>query len=246
MTALHGIMGAVKRHRALIPLSHDHHHALVAAKRLREAAAGASEPGDAVAAFAAFFREVTIPHFREEEEVFFPLVATSEEARPFVVRALLEHQELHALVAELGRSDEPRSTMGTVADLLEAHVRLEERELFPLVERLALGELERLPEPTANGPLWGLESSDLNATLLAWQAGKGPSEHANAERDVLIFVTAGSATVEVEGERSELPAGHGLVVDKGRRRRVVAGPRGVEYLSVHLRRPPLQIRRGAS
>ena len=235
----------MKRHPVLIPLSHDHHHALVAAKRLR-AAADAEDPGEGVAGFAAFFREETIPHFRDEEEIVFPLVAASDEARPLVVRALLEHQQLHALVAELGRSDDPRPAMALIADLLEAHVRLEERELFPLVERLALDELEHLPQSASNGPRWGLESADLNATLLSWEPGKGPSEHVNTERDVLVFVTAGSATVEIDGASEELRPGDGVVVEKGRRRRLVAGARGVEYLSVHLRRPPLQIRRASS
>ena len=236
------MMSAVKRHAALIPLSHDHHHALVAARRLRRAAEANADPADAVAAFTTFFRTLTIPHFREEEESVFPLVASSEEARPLVVRALLEHQHLHALVAEIERGTDARATLTAAADLLETHVRLEERELFPLVERLAADALERLPQRAANGPVWGIASDDLNATLLAWDAGGGPGEHVNTERDVLIFVTRGSATVEVDGAGEELRPGHGLVVEKGRRRRVVAGAHGAEYLSVHLRRPPLQIR----
>jgi quercetin dioxygenase-like cupin family protein len=64
----------------------------------------------------------------------------------------------------------------------------------------------------------------------------------NAERDVLVFVLDGSATVTVDEEEHELQAGSALIVDKGRRRSITAGVRGVRYLSAHLRRPPLQIR----
>jgi quercetin dioxygenase-like cupin family protein len=51
----------------------------------------------------------------------------------------------------------------------------------------------------------------------------------------------GSATVTLDGEEHRLEQGDALVVDKGRARRITAGPNGVRYLSVHLRRPRLQI-----
>jgi quercetin dioxygenase-like cupin family protein len=91
--------------------------------------------------------------------------------------------------------------------------------------------------------VWGLESDDLNATLLAWSAGEGTPEHVNEERDVLVFVVDGLAEVVVDGEAGRLGAGEARIVSKGSRRRIVAGPDGVRYLSVHLRRPPLQIQR---
>jgi quercetin dioxygenase-like cupin family protein len=231
----------MERHPALIPLSHDHHHALVEARRLRRSAEAKADPAAAAEAFAAFFASETVPHFREEEEQLFPLVADSEEAAPLVVQALLDHQRLHALAARLASQDGLRATMVELADLLEAHVRLEERELFPLIERLAATQLGE-HEDGSEGPLWGLASGDLNATLLAWRASGGPDEHVNADRDVLIFVVDGSAVVTVDGAPQELRAGGAVIVEKGRRRSVSAGPHGVRYLSVHLRRPPLQIR----
>jgi quercetin dioxygenase-like cupin family protein len=225
----------VRRDPALVPLSHDHHHALVAARRLRTS-------GDADA-FLRFFETESVRHFRDEEERLFPLVAGSEEARPAVVRALLEHQRLHALAARL-RDGEP--VAADAADALEAHVRFEERELFPLLERLLAERLAavdvREPPLRGRGPEWGLESDDLNATLLTWSAGEGPPEHVNEERDVLVFVVAGSAELALDGETSVLAAGEATIVAKGRRRRLTAGPDGVRYLSAHLRRPPLQIR----
>ena len=101
-------------------------------------------------------------------------------------------------------------------------------------------------QPRGSGPAWGLESEDLNATLLVWSAGGGPPEHVNAERDVLVFVVEGTAELTVDGETSVLAAGEATIVTKGRRRRLTAGPEGLRYLSVHLRRPPLQIQRPAA
>jgi quercetin dioxygenase-like cupin family protein len=237
----------VKRHLALVPLSHEHHHALAAARRLR--LAGEDDLLAEAAAFLRFFAAESVGHFREEEERLFPLVAGSEEARPLVVRALLEHQQLHALAGRLASGE--RATTRDLAELLEAHVRFEERELFPLIERivgddLATLELDTEPRLEGRGPVWGAESEDLNATLLVWSAGTGPPEHVNDERDVLIVVLDGSLELRVEDNDSAgLTEGETMIVPKGRRRKVTATQRGVRYLSVHLRRPPLQIRRGA-
>ena len=90
---------------------------------------------------------------------------------------------------------------------------------------------------------WGAVSGDLNATLLAWDAGAGPPEHVNDERDVLLVALEGAATVTVDGEAHELSAGEVIIVPKGSRRKITASEGGVRYLSVHVRRPPLQIRR---
>ena len=90
--------------------------------------------------------------------------------------------------------------------------------------------------------MWGDASDDLNATLLEWSAGAGPPEHVNDERDVLVFVVDGSATLAVDGDDRELLAGEAAIVRKGTRRKITAGRGGVRYLSVHLKRPPLQIR----
>ncbi len=93
------------------------------------------------------------------------------------------------------------------------------------------------------GPVWGTASEDLNATLLEWPAGSGPAEHVNAERDVLYVVLAGSAVLTVDGAPRELAAGEATIVDKGARRALVAGPAGVRYLTAHVRRGALELKR---
>jgi mannose-6-phosphate isomerase-like protein (cupin superfamily) len=239
-------LAAVRRRPALVPLSHDHHHALVEARRLRRAAEG-PEAAAAAAAFLRFFRDDSVRHFREEEELLFPLVADVDEAREPVVRALLEHQRLHALAAELDEDlaggDAPGETMEELGRLLHDHVRYEERVLFPLIENV-LGDALPPELPRGRGesePGWAAASEDLNATRVAWSAGDGPPEHVNPERDVLLVVLDGSASVVVDGEESRLEPGEATIVGKGRTRLITAGPGGVRYLSVHRRRPPLQI-----
>jgi quercetin dioxygenase-like cupin family protein len=93
------------------------------------------------------------------------------------------------------------------------------------------------------GPIWGIETDDLNATLLAWPAGDGPPEHVNDERDVIVVVVAGSLTVMIDGDAREVAAGNAIAIPKGARRAILAGGDGARYVSVHTRRPPLQIQR---
>ena len=63
----------------------------------------------------------------------------------------------------------------------------------------------------------------------------------NDERDVLLVVLDGSLELRVDEDDRELIEGEAVIVGKGRRRRITAGSHGVRYLSVHRRRPTLQI-----
>lgn len=91
------------------------------------------------------------------------------------------------------------------------------------------------------GPIWGAESAELNATILEWAPGEGPPEHVNAERDVAVVVLAGSGELQLDGAVHVLAAGEATIVPKGTTRRIVAGPEGIRYATVHRRREGLQI-----
>jgi quercetin dioxygenase-like cupin family protein/hemerythrin-like domain-containing protein len=253
----------VKRHSSLVPLSHDHHRTLLHARQLRRAAEGGiAVRREGVASFLRFFASEAVRHFRQEEERLFPLlVDTPDRVEELVVRALLEHQRLHAIVARLGgglsTGGADAELMREIADFLESHTRFEERRLFPLAEEVAAealngldlvgardadpGPIVDLFAPLGRGPLWGSDTDDLNATLLAWAAGDGLPEHVNGERDVLVLVLAGSAFVTIDGTPHEMHAGDVVIVEKGLSRGITAGAEGVRYLSVHRRRAPLQI-----
>jgi hypothetical protein len=86
------------------------------------------------------------------------------------------------------------------------------------------------------GPVWGVESEDLNATILEWPAGDGPGETV-AKLDVVYVVLRG--TLVLNGE--EVPAGEARLVAKNVARTVVAGPEGVRYLTAHRRRGLLDL-----
>jgi len=95
--------------------------------------------------------------------------------------------------------------------------------------------------PSGTGPLWGLASSDLNATLLAWPPGHELLADTKSELDVLLIVLEGGGVVSVDGEEHALVPGNALLVERGSSRAIRAGADGLRYVSVHTRRGPLQL-----
>lgn len=58
----------------------------------------------AVASFLRFFSGESVRHFRQEEERLFPALVDVASAEELLVKALLDHQRLRALVAGSTRS----------------------------------------------------------------------------------------------------------------------------------------------
>jgi hypothetical protein len=136
----------MKRSAALAPLSRDHHHALHAALLLRRATGEDVEAH--VAHFLAFWHHDGRRHFEIEERRLLPaLPGDDPRSGPLAQRVLDEHAQIRALARGLEeRPGEPGvDAARALGELLHAHVRFEERELFPLLElRLTDAELARL------------------------------------------------------------------------------------------------------
>ena len=125
----------MKRSEFLQPLSREHHTALSLAKSCERAA----QSGDAEVvnqacqrALEAFCRELD-RHFQFEERALLPLLQ-SDATQQLVQRTLADHRQLHGLLDGLQRNDV--GALERFGKYLLAHVRFEERELFPAIERL--------------------------------------------------------------------------------------------------------------
>ena len=142
----------MKRHPALIPLSRDHHNGLVQALRLRRAATDEDASARLAAAreFVEFFRNDERAHLRDEEEELFPLLLRHVLSQPAPLReARVQHVQLEGFARKLqiavAASTVDRETLEAAGALLDAHIRLEERQLFPLIKDLVPDqELRRL------------------------------------------------------------------------------------------------------
>jgi hemerythrin-like domain-containing protein len=129
----------VKRSLALVPLGHDHHQALEAALRLRRATD--QDLDAAVARFRHFWREHGEHHFEIEEELLLPTLAGDEGWDEMAARVQREHGQIRAGSASLDTLDDAHR----LGQLLNDHVRFEERELFGLLEaKLEPDQLDRL------------------------------------------------------------------------------------------------------
>jgi hemerythrin-like domain-containing protein len=131
----------MKRAPALQELSRDHLKALLIAKRMREA----DELETAAEAFTAFWNAES-HHFRLEEEILLPhWAADAAVDHDAIVRMLDDHL---AIRRDALRLAEERLTLEELRELgarLHDHVRFEERELFPAIERsLDDASLDRL------------------------------------------------------------------------------------------------------
>ena len=116
----------MKRHPSLQPYSDDHHRALVLARRLRRDAIDAALAREVQRTFEAELE----PHFLAEERRLLPALEAVG-CGSLVARTLDEHARVRALMRDAGSEASARA-LGT---LLEAHVRFEERVLFPEAER---------------------------------------------------------------------------------------------------------------
>ncbi len=124
----------MKRAEPLIALSREHHSALSLALRARRTARdGDLESVKRVSAeINDRFETELEPHFQEEERWLLPALSQAGE-NALVDRTLAEHAELRSLVGQLAHPG--RELLSAFADALSAHVRFEERELFPAAER---------------------------------------------------------------------------------------------------------------
>ena len=135
---------AIKRSRQLKPLSSEHHQALLVSFQLKKGLAGhgdsAGAPKDmpGLLNLARRFEEAVFrPHARAEEELL------GRHLPPLDMKRLAaEHAELTRLleVARQARAAEARHALVAFAELLERHVRWEERELFGACEKAMAAE----------------------------------------------------------------------------------------------------------
>jgi len=132
-----------KRHPSLISLSKDHHHALALALRCRKQALGQLNPGDpeSMKGLAEevknFFLQNLQRHFEAEQKVLFPLIgAHSNDAELLITGLLREHEQIGKDVTALEQESQLSKTLFNLGDLLERHIRQEERTLFPIFEQV--------------------------------------------------------------------------------------------------------------
>lgn len=121
----------LKRHKALQPLSRQHHHGLLLSWKIRMGFSKNIEP-ERIRVYADwFYKTHLIPHFEMEEAHIFTIL---EEDNELITRALAEHQSIKQL---FGETEDDAKTLSKIEETLEKHIRFEERVLFPEIQKMA-------------------------------------------------------------------------------------------------------------
>jgi hemerythrin-like domain-containing protein len=140
-------MKSSRRHDSIVPLSREHHYGLMVCLRIhRGLPINKSDNGwleRERKKTVRFFESDLKQHFKAEEEVLFPSMQRFSGASSVIARLFSEHRRMEALIEQLGRAsiETLADTLGEFADLLEEHIRMEERVLFPIYEKQASREI---------------------------------------------------------------------------------------------------------
>lgn len=123
----------IKRSKELAPLSREHHEGLLFVWKIRQGLkleVSKERMGRFCTwSWAAHFAS----HFQKEEAELLPLLGARH---PMMEKMLEEHEAIAEKFAEIMRKPS-LPAMERLAQIINYHIRFEERQLFPLIERVA-------------------------------------------------------------------------------------------------------------
>ena len=120
-----------------MPLSREHHDGLLLVWKIKTGLSKAIE-AKRIADYVVFFYVSNLEtHFKIEEKYVFSLLPEDNVLR---VKAESQHNEIKEMVSTLKLAYNKENLL-QFADLLERHIRFEERELFNFIEQNAVPEL---------------------------------------------------------------------------------------------------------
>lgn len=121
-------MKPIKRVTALKPLSREHHHGLLFCWKIRKGLKNGVELERIKNYSDFFFQHHLQAHFKEEEVYVFPLLGNDH---PLIKKALQHHRKLNKLFKQ---KEDLLKALSAIEELLDKHIRFEERELFMVIQ----------------------------------------------------------------------------------------------------------------
>lgn len=135
----------MKRHKSIIPLSHDHHVALKMAQGIKKnfikTDLGTSSISNKIKYVIHAYNTELMPHFNHEETILFPL-ATGKDAEldKLIGELLEEHDKIVEAISKIEEGNLEQN-LDDFGFMLEAHIRKEERIVFTKIEEVLGDEL---------------------------------------------------------------------------------------------------------
>jgi iron-sulfur cluster repair protein YtfE (RIC family) len=142
----------IKRNEHILQLSRDHHFTLLFSWKLVQGVKNKIEFERIKKYVDYFWHNDMQAHFREEEEILFPLIKGDQ-----VEKAALDHEQIKKQVYKVLSEDDQEQVykyLASLADSIITHVRYEERVLFPYLEQILTGmQLEYIGEQLGKQPV---------------------------------------------------------------------------------------------
>lgn len=122
----------IKRSEQLAPLSREHHDGLLFVWKIRQGMK--NDTGiDKLRSYALWYwKEHIKPHFYQEEKILLPFLPGDH---PLVQQMKREHEQIRELVLTIDQEAE-KELLVILCDLVDKHIRFEERQLFGFIEQL--------------------------------------------------------------------------------------------------------------
>ena len=117
----------IKRDKALISFSKDHHFGLLLVWKIRQGLKKCVDANRISNYVLYFFNEDLSLHFKDEEQNLFNQLPADDLLRK---KAEKEHQSIYTIIDNIKNNKNDETILNRLADELETHIRFEERELF--------------------------------------------------------------------------------------------------------------------
>ena len=131
----------MKRHESLIPLSHQHHDALILAQLIKKNSPpykGLPTGLNGKREYTLnFFKDHLVPHFEAEELILIPFILGKNKDIDILSEQIVkEHNDIADLVENIRVEENVESNLDKLGNLITLHVRKEERELFEKIQEV--------------------------------------------------------------------------------------------------------------
>tara|TARA_R110002050_G_scaffold350_5_gene2336 strand:- start:16515 stop:16976 length:462 start_codon:yes stop_codon:yes gene_type:complete len=121
----------IKRHKAIQPLSREHHQGLLLSWKIRTGLSKGVSTKRIKTYVDWFYTNYLAPHFEEEEKHLFPILGKDN---AMVKKAVAQHRRLDRLFKS---TTELNKSLNRIEEELEQHIRFEERVLFNEIQKMA-------------------------------------------------------------------------------------------------------------
>jgi len=127
----------MKKNENLKTLSWEHHDGLVMSFRLQQGIKNNTNYKEMADYVLYSWNNVFEHHFWQEEQILSIKKNSSKKSSECISQMVDEHKQIRKLISKIDNNNSDTKLIVEFAELLNKHIRFEERELFPLLENEA-------------------------------------------------------------------------------------------------------------